>query len=111
MKLFTLLLVVALAFLFVGQAQAAEKKIKIGLLFSDFGTEQWKNEDKLLTGLAKKAGADVITQVSRRPKPKPTPKPKECPNGTCSGCDQGQLFGRVCRDGKISGWSCTCPNR
>ena len=65
-KLFTVLLVVTLAFLFVAQVQAAEKKIKIGLSFSDFATERWKNEDTLMTALAKKAGADVITQVANQ---------------------------------------------
>jgi D-xylose transport system substrate-binding protein len=38
--------------------------IKIGLSFSDFATERWSNEDKLMRELGTKAGAEVVTQVA-----------------------------------------------
>jgi D-xylose transport system substrate-binding protein len=42
------------------QAPAAGK-IKIGLSFSDFATERWKNEDTLMTKLLTDKGYDVIS--------------------------------------------------
>jgi D-xylose transport system substrate-binding protein len=38
--------------------------IKIGLSFSDFATERWSVEDKLMRELGTKAGATVVTQVA-----------------------------------------------
>ncbi len=40
---------------------AAEGKVKIGLSFSDFATERWKNEDALLHKLLEAKGYEVIT--------------------------------------------------
>jgi D-xylose transport system substrate-binding protein len=42
-------------------APAASGKIKIGLSFSDFATERWKNEDALLHKLLEAKGYQVIT--------------------------------------------------
>jgi len=44
-----------------GQAPAAGAKIKIGLSFSDFATERWKNESDLMTKLLTEKGYDVIS--------------------------------------------------
>jgi D-xylose transport system substrate-binding protein len=63
-KVFALLLVVVLTCLLVGQVQAADKKIKIGLSFSDFATERWPVEDKLMQKLIKDAGGESVTQVA-----------------------------------------------
>jgi D-xylose transport system substrate-binding protein len=43
-------------------AAAAGGKVKIGLSFSDFATERWKNEDALLHKLLEAKGYEVITQ-------------------------------------------------
>jgi len=61
-KLLVLLVVCAMAIL-ATQAMAADK-VKLGLSFSDFQTERWPVEAKLLEDLAKKAGMDVVTQVA-----------------------------------------------
>jgi D-xylose transport system substrate-binding protein len=37
-------------------------KVKIGLSFSDFATERWKNEEVLMRGLLEKLGYEVISQ-------------------------------------------------
>jgi D-xylose transport system substrate-binding protein len=42
-------------------APAAGGKVKIGLSFSDFATERWKNEDALLHKLLEAKGYEVIT--------------------------------------------------
>jgi D-xylose transport system substrate-binding protein len=42
-------------------APAASGKVKIGLSFSDFATERWKNEDALLHKLLEAKGYEVIT--------------------------------------------------
>jgi D-xylose transport system substrate-binding protein len=44
------------------QAPAAEDKIKIGLSFSDFATERWANEEKILRKLLEDKGYEVLTQ-------------------------------------------------
>jgi D-xylose transport system substrate-binding protein len=41
---------------------AAEGKIKIGLSFSDFATERWKNEEVLMRGLLEDLGYEVLSQ-------------------------------------------------
>ena len=39
-----------------GGAQPAGGKIKVGLSFSDFATERWKNEEVLMRGLLEEQG-------------------------------------------------------
>ena len=41
---------------------AAEGKIKVGLSFSDFATERWKNEEVLLRKLLEEKGYEVLSQ-------------------------------------------------
>ena len=43
-------------------APAAAEKIKVGLSFSDFATERWKNEEVLLRGLLEGLGYEVLSQ-------------------------------------------------
>ncbi len=59
--LYVVLLVVLLASLF-GCAPKAAGKVKVGLSFSDFATERWKNEADLMTKLLNDKGYDVIVQ-------------------------------------------------
>ena len=65
-KFLVLLLIVILAFslIFINWGRKKAKQITIGLSFSDFATERWSNEDKLMKQLGKKAGAKVISQVA-----------------------------------------------
>ena len=44
-----------------GAAQPAEGKTKVGLSFSDFATERWKNEEVLMRGLLEEKGYEVIS--------------------------------------------------
>ncbi|MBI5952209.1 MAG: substrate-binding domain-containing protein, partial [Chloroflexi bacterium] len=45
-----------------GQEQAAsDGKIKVGLSFSDFATERWKNEEVLMRGLLEGLGYEVLS--------------------------------------------------
>jgi D-xylose transport system substrate-binding protein len=53
----------AIMLLFAGCPQS-KAGLKIGLSFSDFATERWSNEDKLMRELGQKAGAEVVTQVA-----------------------------------------------
>jgi len=59
-KIFTALMLVALMTGLVSCAGAG--KTKIGLSFSDFATERWKNEADLMTKLLNDKGYDVIVQ-------------------------------------------------
>src|SRR4026208_2080518 len=43
-------------------ATAARGKTKIGLSFSDFATERWKNEEQLMRGLLEEKGYEVVSQ-------------------------------------------------
>ena len=43
-------------------AAPADEKVKVGLSFSDFATERWKNEADLMTKLLNDKGYDVIVQ-------------------------------------------------
>lgn len=43
-------------------ATAGSGKIKVGLSFSDFATERWKNEDTLMRKLLEEKGYEVISQ-------------------------------------------------
>ncbi|HHY56987.1 MAG TPA: sugar ABC transporter substrate-binding protein [Chloroflexi bacterium] len=46
-----------------GEAAApAGEKIKVGLSFSDFATERWKNEEVILRGLLEAKGYEVLSQ-------------------------------------------------
>ena len=42
--------------------EASGDKIKIGLSFSDFATERWKNEEILMRGLLEDLGYEVLSQ-------------------------------------------------
>jgi len=44
------------------EAPAAAEKIKVGISFSDFATERWKNEQVLMTQLLEDKGYEVIWQ-------------------------------------------------
>lgn len=41
---------------------AADEPIKVGLSFSDFATERWKNEEVLMRGLLEDLGYEVLSQ-------------------------------------------------
>ncbi len=45
-----------------GESAAPTEKIKVGLSFSDFATERWKNEEILMRGLLEDLGYEVISQ-------------------------------------------------
>jgi D-xylose transport system substrate-binding protein len=45
-----------------GAAPASGGKTKVGLSFSDFATERWKNEDTLMRKLLEEKGYEVISQ-------------------------------------------------
>ena len=42
--------------------EPAAEKVKVGLSFSDFATERWKNEEVLMRGLLEDLGYEVISQ-------------------------------------------------
>jgi D-xylose transport system substrate-binding protein len=44
------------------ESSAPAEKIKVGLSFSDFATERWKNEEILMRGLLEDLGYEVISQ-------------------------------------------------
>jgi len=44
----------------------AQAKIKVGLSFSDFATERWPNENKLMTSLLQAKGYDVVSQQANQ---------------------------------------------
>lgn len=57
-----LLLVAVVASLFgLNTVARAQDKVKIGLSFSDFATERWKNEEVLMRGLLEKMGYEVLS--------------------------------------------------
>jgi D-xylose transport system substrate-binding protein len=50
-----------------GEAAApAGEKIKVGLSFSDFATERWKNEEVILRGLLEAKGYEVLSQEANQ---------------------------------------------
>jgi len=62
-RFFSVMLVLALALgAFSALIQAQDEPIKIGLSFSDFATERWKNEEVLMRGLLEGLGYEVISQ-------------------------------------------------
>ncbi|MCB0052754.1 MAG: substrate-binding domain-containing protein, partial [Caldilineaceae bacterium] len=48
------------------QAAPAGEKIKVGLSFSDFATERWKNEEVILRGLLEEKGYEVLSQEANQ---------------------------------------------
>ncbi len=61
------MLVVMVASLFgVGPHVKAADKVKVGLSFSDFATERWPNEAKLMTQLLQDKGYDVVVQQANQ---------------------------------------------
>jgi D-xylose transport system substrate-binding protein len=47
-------------------AAAGGEKIKVGLSFSDFATERWKNEETILRGLLEEKGYEVLSQEANQ---------------------------------------------
>jgi D-xylose transport system substrate-binding protein len=46
----------------MAEEEMAEEPIKVGLSFSDFATERWKNEEVLMRGLLEDLGYEVLSQ-------------------------------------------------
>ena len=46
----------------VAEEPAADEKVIVGISFSDFATERWKNEEILMRGMLEDLGYEVITQ-------------------------------------------------
>src|SRR5512140_3968828 len=57
-----LALMVIAAMLLPGCGSKTGGKVKVGLSFSDFATERWKNEDALMRKLLEAKGYEVISQ-------------------------------------------------
>ena len=47
-------------------AASTGEKIKVGLSFSDFATERWKNEEIILRGLLEERGYEVLSQEANQ---------------------------------------------
>jgi len=63
MTFFSLIVIASIALAgCTGGGSSATGKVKIGLSFSDFATERWKNEEKLMRDLLEKKGYEVISQ-------------------------------------------------
>jgi len=56
----------AAASLGLTKTASAQAKIKVGLSFSDFATERWPNENKLMTKLLQDKGYEVISQQANQ---------------------------------------------
>jgi D-xylose transport system substrate-binding protein len=61
LALFTLVVIASLLVGCGGTKPAASEKVKVGLSFSDFATERWKNEEVLMRGLLEGKGYEVIS--------------------------------------------------
>jgi D-xylose transport system substrate-binding protein len=61
MAIFSLMVIASMVLAGCG-ATAAGGKTKVGLSFSDFATERWKNEDTLMRKLLEEKGYEVISQ-------------------------------------------------
>src|SRR5688572_24825975 len=61
MMIFSLMVIASILLAGCGGAPAASAKTKIGLSFSDFATERWKNEEVLMRGLLEEKGYEVIS--------------------------------------------------
>ena len=60
--IFSLMVIASMALAACGGAKpAASEKVKVGLSFSDFATERWKNEEVLMRGQLEKMGYEVIS--------------------------------------------------
>ncbi len=67
-RLFAAMLSVAmvLSLFAFGAPARAQAKIKVGLSFSDFATERWPAENKLMTQLLQDKGYDVVSQQANQ---------------------------------------------
>jgi D-xylose transport system substrate-binding protein len=67
-RLFAVLLavVIALGLFSSGAPVQAQAKVKVGLSFSDYSTERWPNEAKLMTELLQKKGYEVLVQQANQ---------------------------------------------
>ena len=62
MTIFSLMIIASMALTACsGAAQSSGGKVKIGLSFSDFATERWKNEEVLMRKLLEEKGYEVIS--------------------------------------------------
>jgi D-xylose transport system substrate-binding protein len=62
MTIFTMIVIASMALVACGGGNASTGgKTKIGLSFSDFATERWKNEEVLMRGLLEDKGYEVIS--------------------------------------------------
>src|SRR5512133_977164 len=59
--IFTLMVIASLLAGCGAAQQASNEKTKVGLSFSDFATERWKNEEVLMRGLLEGMGYEVIS--------------------------------------------------
>ncbi len=59
--LFSLIVIASMALTACGNNGGNSGKTKIGLSFSDFATERWKNEEVLMRGLLEEKGYEVIS--------------------------------------------------
>jgi D-xylose transport system substrate-binding protein len=62
LAIMALIMIVSLLAACGPKAAPAAEKVKVGLSFSDFATERWKNEADLMTKLLNDKGYDVIVQ-------------------------------------------------
>jgi D-xylose transport system substrate-binding protein len=58
---FSLVVIASMVLAGCGGAAPAAGKTKIGLSFSDFATERWKNEEVLMRGLLEEKGYEVVS--------------------------------------------------
>ncbi len=61
-RLAVLLVVLTMLVGMAGSVQAKADKVKVGLSFSDFATERWKNEEILMRKLLEDKGYEVLSQ-------------------------------------------------
>jgi D-xylose transport system substrate-binding protein len=61
-RLVVILVVLALSIGMMGTIAQADEKVKVGLSFSDFATERWKNEQELMQALLEEKGYEVLWQ-------------------------------------------------
>jgi D-xylose transport system substrate-binding protein len=64
----TLSVAMVLSLFTFGATARAQAKPKVGLSFSDFATERWPNENKLMTSLLEAKGYEVISQQANHDK-------------------------------------------
>src|SRR5512143_3391489 len=62
LSILSLMVIASMLLVGCGATPAAGGKIKVGLSFSDFATERWKNEDTLMRKLLQEKGYEVISQ-------------------------------------------------